>query len=150
MPPFDAGSDRQIRTDASRLQRREERPADGGRLDNEATPEMPYDVTVEAEGTGAQLVVEQKLALVRVWAVFVNDEEERAPLSYMLTVQRVGASGKAEVNRSGTFSLATGEETVLTTLPVSVEAGDRLVCRLAVFADIIPISEDQVRHHVPP
>ncbi len=149
MPPFDAGSDRQIRTDASRLQRDRGRPAGEAGGDEAATLEMPYDVTVEAEGTGAQLVVEQKLALVRVWAVVVNDEEP-ASFSYMLTVQRVGASGKATVNRSGTFSLATSEETVPTTLPVSVEASDRLACRLVVFAGIIPISEDQVRHHVPP
>jgi hypothetical protein len=128
----DPEHDRRRRLDARRLPPR-------GDLGGEA-----------AASEGATLIVEQKLALVRVRAVFVNDTEERAPLSYMLTVQRAGASGTAGVNRSGTFSLPTDEEKELTTLPVSVEAGDCLVCRLVVFAGLLPISEDQVRHHVPP
>lgn len=150
MPSSDADSDPEIRTDASRLQREGGRPADGATRDDGTTLQMPYEDAADADGAGAQLIVEQKLALVRVRALFVNEEGWRGPLVYKFTARRRGVSGTAEVNRSGTVSLAPGEGTVLTTLPISVEAGDRLALQVVVFADTTPISEDRARHHVPP
>ncbi len=148
MSPSDP--DREIQTDASRLQRDGGRPAEEAGGDEEATLEMPYDEAAEADGTGAQLVVEQKLALVRARALFVNEDGWRGPLLYTFAARRRGVSGTAEISRSGTVSLATGESTVLTTLPISVEAGDRLALQVVVFADTTPISEARARHHVPP
>ena len=153
MSSSDGNPDREIRTDASRLQREHGRSAEGAARDGEVGLKMPYEEVVEAaeaDGAGAQLVVEQKLALVRARALFVNEEGWRGPLVYKFTARRRGVSGTAEVNRSGTVSLDAGEGTVLTTLPISVESGDRLALQVVVFADTTPISEDRARHHVPP
>ncbi|MFP4229137.1 MAG: curli-like amyloid fiber formation chaperone CsgH [Salinivenus sp.] len=114
------------------------------------SPQPPRADGEETSETGVRLVVEQKLALVRVRAVFVNDEGWRGLLSYRFTAEREGTSGAAALRRSGTFSLPPGEETVLASLPMSAGPGDQLLLRVVVYADAVPVSEDRVRHHVPP
>lgn len=142
---------RPSRFDAAHLQPTPPSEEDDGAASSGVTePPEGYDADAPTIEGGAELVVEQKLALVRVRAVFVNEEDWQGPLTYKFSARRKGRSGTAEVQRSGTFSLSSGEGTVLTTLPISVQSSDRLLLHIAVFAGATLVGEDRVRHHVPP
>lgn len=96
------------------------------------------------------LSVDQRLALVHVRVLFVNDAEWEGMLSYRFTITRNGTSGTAKMRQRDVFSVSPGEETVLASVPISMRAGDRLDLRVVVWAEEGPVSEDRVRHHVPP
>lgn len=102
------------------------------------------------ENVGARLILETGKTIASAQGVFVNDGSWHGPFRFVLTARRIGESARAKTSRSGTFSIAPGEASILTKVPISVREGDSLVLKLEVFKDGKLISEDHIQRRHPP
>ncbi len=101
------------------------------------------------DSTGAVLAVQQTGSTIRISSLFVNQNTPTDTLAYRCTVRRRGAAGSSRSTQSGSFTTAPGQTDTLSTIQVSVQAGDTLRGTLIIRRGNQDLDTTHVQRFVP-